>query len=76
MGVASGSTCARCAALSYRDRRVGPWRTFACDLPVGSIRPETEVHSSLVSTGVDEQASLRGRLDPLRRCVAPVMDML
>jgi hypothetical protein len=31
------STRARRATLSYTDR-VGPWRTFACDLPVGSIR--------------------------------------
>jgi hypothetical protein len=43
MGVASSSTCPRRAALSYADRRVGPWRTFACDLPIGSIRPKGDV---------------------------------
>src|ERR1700733_10067954 len=45
-GVASSTTCPKRAALSYADHRVGPWRTFACDLPIGSIEGDVRRQQS------------------------------
>ena len=46
-------------------RRVGPWQTFACDLPVSSIRPKKDFRRQQSNSGNDVERSL-----PIGQCMS------